>query len=86
MSNQTLRYRYTVEPLLKDTLNKGHSTNNLPIKDTSQCTKTELSYSANTFITSEEKTTSLQWTEWLVPILMCLIFRVSTVYQTVFPH
>ena len=46
-------YVYTVEPLLKDTLNKGHHRNYLSTKDTSLDTKNRLSYirtySANTF-------------------------------------
>ncbi len=36
--------RYRVEPLIKDTLNKGHNTNNLRTKDKFQCTKWRLSY------------------------------------------
>ena len=42
---------YTVEPPLKETLNKG----NLSIMNRITCPKTSLSYSANTFITSEER-------------------------------
>ena len=52
----------TVEPLLKDSPNKGHHRNYLPTKDTLLGPKNELSYSVNTFFTSEEWTTSLQWT------------------------
>ena len=42
---------YTVEPPLKETPNKG----NLSIMNRITCPKTSLSYSANTFITSEER-------------------------------
>ena len=60
--NSTMHYSYTViqdpkcaynivEPPLKETPNKG----NLRIKDKIRSTKTSLSYSANTFITSEER-------------------------------
>ena len=52
----------TVEPLLKDSPNKGHHRNYLPTKDTVLGPKNELSYVVNTFLTSEEWTTSLQWT------------------------
>ena len=52
----------TVEPLLKDSPNKGHHRNYLPTKDTFLGPKNELPYSVNTFFTSEEWTTSLQWT------------------------
>ena len=50
------RYRYIhvqciVEPPLKETPNKG----NLSIMNRITCPKTSLSYSANTFITSEER-------------------------------
>ena len=50
----------TVESLIKDTQNKG---NNLHVKDTFRCTNNELAYSGNTFFTSKERTTSLQWTK-----------------------
>ena len=43
--------RYTVEPPLKETSNKG----NLSIMNRITCPKTSLSYSANIFITSEER-------------------------------
>ena len=49
----------TVEPPIKDPLNKGHITNNLCTKDTFQCTNNELAYSGSTFLTSKERTTSL---------------------------
>ena len=39
----------TVEPLLKDTPNEGHYTNDLPTKDTFGGTKNGLSYGVNTF-------------------------------------
>ena len=42
-------YNNTVEPPIKDALNKGH----LRIKDTIQSTKKSLLYSASTFLTSE---------------------------------
>ena len=42
---------YTVEPPLKETPNKG----NLSIMNRITCPKTSLSYNANTFITSEER-------------------------------
>ena len=58
----------TVEPLLKDSPNKGHHINYLSTKDTFRGTKNRLSYSGNTFFTSEEWTTSLQWTNLLVPM------------------
>ena len=44
------------------TPNTGNHINYLPTKDTFQYTNNRLSYSANTFFTSEEWTTSLQWT------------------------
>ena len=47
--------RYTVEPPLKETPNKG----NLSIMNRLTCPKTSLSYSANTFITSEERNLSI---------------------------
>ena len=43
---------YTVEPLIKDTLNKGH----LCIKDTSQCTNL---YSGNAFLPLKEDNLSI---------------------------
>ena len=52
----------TVEPLLKDSPNKGHHRKYLPTKDTFLGPKNELPYSVNAFFTSEEWTTSLQWT------------------------
>ena len=45
----------TVEPQLKETPNKG----NPRIKDKIRSTKTSLSYSANTFITSKERNLSI---------------------------
>ena len=45
---------YTVEPPIMDTPNKGRNTNNLRIKDKLQCTKWRLSYSSNTFLTSDK--------------------------------
>ena len=48
--------------ILKDSPNKGHHRNYLPTKDTLLGPKNELSYSVNTFFTSEEWITSLQWT------------------------
>ena len=45
------RYTHTVEPPLKETPNKG----NLSIMNRITCPNTSLSYSANTFITSEER-------------------------------
>ena len=50
---------YTVEPPIKDTPNKGHNRKNLSIKDTFYGPKVLLSYYTNTFLTSEERTTSL---------------------------
>ena len=50
----------TVEPLLKDTLGKGHHRNYLPTNYTSLGPKNELLYSANTFFTSEDWTISPQ--------------------------
>ena len=44
-------YNYTVEPPLKETPNKG----NLSIMNRITCPKKLVSYSANTFITSEER-------------------------------
>ncbi len=38
---------YTVEPLIKDTTNKGHNRNNLRTKDNFQCPKWRLSYGSN---------------------------------------
>ena len=76
-------YICTVEPLLKDSPNKGHHRNYLPTKDTLYGTKNRFSYSVNTFITSEEWTTSLQWTNYLVP--MCPLYRGSTVQCTQAP-
>ena len=38
-----------MEPLLKDTLNKGHHRKYLSTKDTSGGTKNRLSYGSNTF-------------------------------------
>ena len=57
-------YVYTVEPLLKDSPNKGHHRNT----SLQSSHKNSFSTSANTFFTSEEWTTSLQWTNYLVPI------------------
>ena len=62
------KYCTTVEPILKDSPNKGHHINYLPTKDTFQGTQNRLSYSANTFFTSEEWTISLQLTNLLVPM------------------
>ena len=70
---------HTVEPLIVDPLNKGHNRNNLSIKDTSLGPKCSLSHSTNTFLTSKERTTSLQWTKWLVPT--CPLFGGFTVYE-----
>ena len=55
-------YSITVEPLLKDSPNKRYHINYLPTNDTFQGTKNRPSYSDDTFSTSEEWTTSLQWT------------------------
>ena len=66
----------TVESLLKDTL-KGHHRKYLSTKNTFAGTKNGLSYGSNTFFISEEWTTSLQWTNYLVP--MCPLDRDSTV-------
>ncbi len=44
----------TVQPLIKDTPNKGHNRNNLRMKDKFKCTKWRLSYSFNTLLTSDE--------------------------------
>ena len=52
----------TVESLLRDTPNKGHNTKYLSTKDTFGGIKNGLSYGSNTFFTSVEWTTSLQWT------------------------
>ena len=49
----------TVEPSIKETPNKGHNRKNLFIKDTFYSPKYLLSYYTNTFLTSEERTTSL---------------------------
>ena len=64
----SLRIQCTVEPLLKNSPNKGHHRNYLPTKDTFLDPKNRFSYSANTFSTYKEWTTSLQWTNYLVPI------------------
>ena len=55
---------YTVEPLIKDTLNKG----DLCIKDTFRCINL---YSGNTFLPLKEDNLS---------IMICPLFRGSTVY------
>ena len=49
-------YVYTVESLLKDT------TESISLQRTFAGTKNGLSYGSNTFLISEEWTTSLQWT------------------------
>ena len=72
--------KYTVEPLIVDSPNKGHDRNNLSIKDTSLGPKCSLSHSTNTSSTSKERTTSLQRIKWLVPT--CPLFRGSTVILT----
>ena len=73
-------YTYTVESLLKDTPNKGHHRKYLSTKDTFRGTKNGLSYGSNTIFISEEWTTSLQWTNYLVP--MCPLDRDFTVIYT----
>ena len=54
-----MSFGITVEPLLKDSPNKGHHRKCLPTKDTFFGPKNEPSHSVNTFFTSEEWTTSL---------------------------
>ena len=50
----------TVEPPIVDPLNKGYDRKNLSIKNATKGPKCSLSYSTtNTFLTSEERTTSL---------------------------
>ncbi len=69
----------TVEPLIKDTPNKGH---NLRTKDKFQCTKWRLSYSFNTLLTSGkgqngQKTMGpkrVRYSE--VPLLMSLSYSI----------
>ena len=64
------RFDCTVEPPIKDPPSKGHNRNNLSTKDTFQGPKCCLSYSANTFSTSKERTTSLQRTNgWSQSVL-----------------
>ena len=58
---------HTVEPLLKDILDKEHNGNYLPTKDTLETLKIDF-YSASTFHTSQQWVTSPQWTKWLLPM------------------
>ena len=71
---------FAVEPSrnsIADPSNKGHNRNNLSIMDTSLGYKCSLSHSTNAFLTSEERTTSLQR---LAP--MCPLFGGSTYMYT----
>ena len=73
--------RYTVEPPLKETPNKG----NLSIMNRITCPKTSLSYSANTFITSEERNLSIM-NRITCPKSYVNLFRGSTVCPIIAYH
>ena len=61
----TFSNSHTARPWLKGNPNKGHNRNYIT-KDTLGCQNSTFLLCANTFFTSEEWTTALQWTKWLV--------------------
>ncbi len=72
-----INYVSILEPPIKDPLSSRHNRNNLSTKDMFQGPKCSFPHIVNTFLTSEERTTSLQRTKWLAP--MCPLFTSSTV-------
>ncbi len=81
----------TVEPLIKDTLNKGHNINNLRTKDKFQCTKWRLSFSSNTLLTSDKgqplnKRDKMARKQWVPNVSVDLVIIYNTRVRVFLTH